>query len=412
MSNPAPITLEQLFRYNKGLPHQLAAIPLLEDDLRENGYAAAMRRDRPWFATWSQAGKQDAPVAAEAWLPLVRKIVQEFEGCELTAYPDPATGGEPWTVGWGSTRIMGRAVKPHETIVQAQADAQLEVDLRRFHAGVTTLLPMASAWSANRQAALVSFTYNVGTGALDSSTLRKRLLSGEDADKVIAEELPKWVSPQQPHVIEGLRRRRNAEIALFLGEAAKPAAPAKPAKPTEVRLAVPFFSQLDNKSGTGWRECFSSSCAMAAAFWGKVKSDDEYNRIRAKYGDTTDAQAQVQALRSLGLDARLITNAAPGMVETLLQEGCPVPVGWIHQGQLNSPKGDGHWSVIVGYNKTAWIHMDPYGEADIINGGYINHTKGNGVLYSRANWDRRWQVPTPGTGWLMHIRPLSPRSRS
>lgn len=58
MANTSPITLEQLFRFNRGLPHQLAAISELEADLKANGYAVAMRRDRPWFQTWSQAGKQ------------------------------------------------------------------------------------------------------------------------------------------------------------------------------------------------------------------------------------------------------------------------------------------------------------------------------------------------------------------
>ena len=419
MANDAPITIEQVVRHFKGLPHQLAALPLLEADIRDNGYGVAMRRNREWYAVWTQDGKQDDTAVEAMWLPLARSIVQQFEGCKLEAYPDPGTGGEPWTVGWGSTRIMGRAVRPKEVVTQRQADAQLEVDLRRFRDGVLAVIPAARGWSANRQAALVSFTYNVGLGALKDSTLAKRLNANEDPNRVAAEELPRWVSPQQPAVVEGLRRRRKAELDLFLGGAKpvapKPATQAKPvapAKPKEVKLVVPYFSQLDNKSGRGWRECFSSSCAMAAAYWGKVKSDDEYNAIRAKYGDTTDSQAQVQALRSLGLDARLITNAAPGMIETLLQEGCPVPVGWLHQGHVDAPKGGGHWSVVVAYNDKSWIHNDPNGQADLVNGGYVNHTKGKAVVYSRANWDRRWQVPTPGTGWLMHIRPLSPRSSS
>ena len=65
-----------------------------------------------------------------------------------------------------------------------------------------------------------------------------------------------------------------------------------------MNLAVPYFKQLDNYSGTGWRECFSSSCAMLAAFYGKVKSDDEYNVRRALYGDTTSVTAQLSALKS------------------------------------------------------------------------------------------------------------------
>jgi hypothetical protein len=63
MTNPAPITLRQLFRYYKGEPHQVAAVEQLEEAFRQPGasYASVMRRDRDWFHTWSQAGKQPEP---------------------------------------------------------------------------------------------------------------------------------------------------------------------------------------------------------------------------------------------------------------------------------------------------------------------------------------------------------------
>ena len=63
MTNNAPITLEQLFRFNRGMPHQLAAIAELEQDILVSGFSVAMRRDRPWFKTWSQSGqfKPDSP---------------------------------------------------------------------------------------------------------------------------------------------------------------------------------------------------------------------------------------------------------------------------------------------------------------------------------------------------------------
>ena len=96
MTNLAPITLQDLFRYKKPwgmLPHQDAAIIELEEDIRQNGYVVAMRRDRPWFKTWSVDGKRQDPVA------LAIPLIKQFEGCKLTAYPDPGTGGEPWTIG-------------------------------------------------------------------------------------------------------------------------------------------------------------------------------------------------------------------------------------------------------------------------------------------------------------------------
>jgi hypothetical protein len=181
----------------------------------------------------------------------------------------------------------------------------------------------------------------------------------------------------------------------------------KPHPEAGVRLAVPYFSQNDNRSGTGWRECFSSSCAMVAAFWGKVASDDDYNAIRARYGDSTSADAQIAALRELGLSARLVTNCGETWLEQQLREGRPVPVGWFHQGPLSRlVKVGGHWTVVIGCTPDAWIHNDPNGEAKIMGGGYANHTGGAGILYSRQNWGRRWEADGPRTGWALDVRPM------
>jgi GH24 family phage-related lysozyme (muramidase) len=225
VSNPAPITLEQLFRFNRGLPHQLAAISELEDDIRQHGYDAAMRRDRPWFAAWSQAGKQKEDATAPAlpqqqgpaWLPLAANIVKEFEGLELNAYPDPGTGGDPWTIGWGHT---GPEVMKGLRISQDKAEAWLASDLKVAADGMFRLLPMASKWKPHQQAALISFVFNCGAGALEESTLRKRLLAGEDPAAVVRSELPRW-NKGGGGVLEGLTRRRAAEVALFLSGAAE-----------------------------------------------------------------------------------------------------------------------------------------------------------------------------------------------
>ncbi len=60
-----------------------------------------MRRDRSWFKTWSQDGKPANLAAAIA-------LIKEFEGVHLSASPDPLSGGEPWTLGHGTTRTRGR----------------------------------------------------------------------------------------------------------------------------------------------------------------------------------------------------------------------------------------------------------------------------------------------------------------
>jgi predicted chitinase len=168
-------------------------------------------------------------------------------------------------------------------------------------------------------------------------------------------------------------------------------------------LAVPYEAQNDNASGTGYRECFSSSAAMVARYYGKIPSDDAYNKFRAKYGDTTDAQAQLKALSALGLTARFITTCTVALLEAELDAGRPVMVGWLHKGPVNAPTGGGHWSVVVGYTPTGFIHNDPNGEANLVAGGYINTTKGKAVAYSRANWLKRWLVEGPNSGWALLV---------
>lgn len=169
-------------------------------------------------------------------------------------------------------------------------------------------------------------------------------------------------------------------------------------------IKVPYFSQLDNASGTGYRECFSSSCAMLAAFHGKVKGDDEYNTLRARYGDSTDAQAQLAALRALGLKADFRTDGIASDLTNEIDADRPVAVGWLHRGAAIVPAGGGHWTVITGYTKDAFIMNDPNGEADLVSGGYINHTNGKSIAYSMKNWIPRWRVG--GTaGWMLTVRP-------
>ena len=178
------------------------------------------------------------------------------------------------------------------------------------------------------------------------------------------------------------------------------AAPAAKQSLADRLLSVKWQSQLDNKSGAGYRECFSSSCAMLAMYWNKVANDDAYNAIRSKYGDSTDAQAQLLALRSLGLKANFHTDGTPAKLEAEIDAGRPVAVGWLHHGPASNPSGGGHWTVTTGYTVAYWVHNDPNGEADLVNGGYTPNTNGAGKLYSRKNWNPRWMVGGSG-GWYL-----------
>ena len=79
-----PITLERLIQFYQGFPHQLAAIRLLEKDIRENGYAVAMQRDREWYEVWSRGGEVPTPgKKIPPYLLLTRTKQRDSRGLEL-----------------------------------------------------------------------------------------------------------------------------------------------------------------------------------------------------------------------------------------------------------------------------------------------------------------------------------------
>jgi GH24 family phage-related lysozyme (muramidase) len=209
MANPAPITLEQLFRFYRGLPHQAAALEQLEQDLAVNGYAAAMRRDRAWFNTWSQDGKQ-------ADLAAALKLIKDFEGCHLEAYPDPLSGGEPWTIGYGTTRYGdGRPVKPGDKINAIEADLLLRQEVDRIASKLRDTVPYWGEMADHQKCALISFAYNLGTGfygAKGFETISKRLREKDWAG--VPDALLLYRNPGT-NVEAGLKRRRIAEGDLW-----------------------------------------------------------------------------------------------------------------------------------------------------------------------------------------------------
>lgn len=197
----APVRLTDLFKYFKNLPHQQAAIHLLEEAIFEAD-ETLMGRDQEWFKVWSQAGKQPENDLAPAL-----KIIRKWESCRLEGYLCAANIP---TIGYGHT---GGGVLVGMKITQADADALLASDVERFAKAVDhqITVPLTN----NQRCALISFTFNVGTGALLDSTLRKRLNNGENPQKVAMEELPRW-NKGGGHILEGLVRRRRDELDLFL----------------------------------------------------------------------------------------------------------------------------------------------------------------------------------------------------
>ena len=105
-----------------------------------------------------------------------------------------------------------------DKISQALADELLRAEILRIAAQLQEIIPAAAKWGGNQQAALISWAYNVGLGAVKDSTLRRRINAGESAQIVIPQELPKW-DKANGAALPGLTRRRAAEVALFMGAA-------------------------------------------------------------------------------------------------------------------------------------------------------------------------------------------------
>lgn len=142
-------------------------------------------------------------------------LVKRFEGCArrradglVEAYPDPATGDVPWTIGWGAT---GPGIGPGTVWTQAECDARLADDLARYAAEVARAIGEAPTTQTQFDA-LVSFHYN--TGAIRRATLTRRHIAGDHASA--AREFARW-NRAGGRVLAGLTRRRAAEAALYRG---------------------------------------------------------------------------------------------------------------------------------------------------------------------------------------------------
>ncbi|EMR8086351.1 lysozyme [Citrobacter freundii] len=140
------------------------------------------------------------------------RLIKQFEGCRLTAYPDPGTGGDPWTIGYGWTHpVDGKPVKRGMTIDQQTADRLLKTGLVGYENDVLKVVRVKL--TQGQFDALVSFAYNVGSRALSTSTLLKKLNAGDI--KGAADEFLRW-NKSGGKVMPGLTNRRKAEREVFL----------------------------------------------------------------------------------------------------------------------------------------------------------------------------------------------------
>lgn len=157
-------------------------------------------------------------------------LIKSFESFEPSVYDDGF--GNP-TIGYG--HLCGDAScseVPNQPLTEESASQLLASDLvvswypiktdlekvlikvQSYQDALTNALADPATLNDNQYAALVSWTYNVGNGNMESSDLVARMNAGEDVVTVAHDELPQW-NKANGEVVDGLTRRRGEELNLF-----------------------------------------------------------------------------------------------------------------------------------------------------------------------------------------------------
>lgn len=137
-------------------------------------------------------------------------LIKKFEGLRLDSYLCPAN---VWTIGYGHTQpVNGKKIARGMKIDEVEVERLLRCDLVKFEDGVNKLVKVPM--TQGKFDALVSFAFNLGLGALSTSTLLKKMNAKDYAGA--EDEFKRW-NQAGGKVLPGLIQRRAAEAAMFHG---------------------------------------------------------------------------------------------------------------------------------------------------------------------------------------------------
>ena len=215
----ARVDLHNFFQfYDERNPNHVKAIQWLEDNLPveylgDNVEWAEIFRGKKTSAASASAPAAAAPVTGGDDVPMMGiKLIKEFEGCRLNAYPDPLSGGLPITIGWGCTRKKdGSPFHMGDKITQAEADELLIDECKHNFLPSLRKIPHWNEMSDGKRGALLSFAYNLGAGFYGGdnfNTITKRLKNKEW--DLVPDALYLYRNPGS-NVEAGLARRRKSE---------------------------------------------------------------------------------------------------------------------------------------------------------------------------------------------------------
>ncbi len=164
------------------------------------------------------AGEESAPANGMQASEIAAGIIAKWEGMatklpdgRYQAYPDPGTGGKPWTIGVGTT---GPDVGPDTIWTRDKCLDRFHADLAKFASGVAKAIGDAPTTQANFDA-MTSLAYNIGLGAFGDSTLLKKHKAGDFTGA--AAQFDKWINAGGKPM-QGLRARRWDERRLYEGK--------------------------------------------------------------------------------------------------------------------------------------------------------------------------------------------------
>lgn len=136
-------------------------------------------------------------------------LIKEFESLRLTAYADPGPSGLPITIGYGSTMYQnGQKIKLGDVITEDKAVELLNWEVTQ-KADALKYLKV----NQNQFDAIVTFVYNVGIGAFETSTLKKLIIK-DPSNPLIRDQFERW-NKSGGKILNGLTRRRKAEADLY-----------------------------------------------------------------------------------------------------------------------------------------------------------------------------------------------------
>ena len=153
----------------------------------------------------------------------------------------------------------------------------------------------------------------------------------------------------------------------------------------------------------GWRRSQAFCMAMVLKYLDAegINGVNDYINLLNKRGSNGSRDAHLQSIRTLGYTATFNQSVDPEDIKDNIKRGLPVIASVISKKHISNPKGGAHYVVITGYGYDYWLVQDPFGELDLIDGGWKDRSAeaGKNIKYNYEHFNRRLFVAGGATGW-------------